>query len=141
MGCKAYKDGIGYPTIGIGKECVHIKVKTNKEAESKCDTLIDKCKKEKNIEYKWLREDIDKKMNCISHYENLKKAYDKCSVYRKAILISMCYQMECEGVSKFKKALKYMYEENWEKAAKEMLDSEWYKKKTNLQRELKITQK
>ena len=41
----------------------------------------------------------------------------------------MCYQMGCEGTSKFEKALKYMYEEKWEKSAEEMLDSNWHNKK------------
>jgi hypothetical protein len=48
-------------------------------------------------------------MTCISEKDNLKKAYDKCSLFHKAILISMCYQMGCEGNSKFVKALEYIY--------------------------------
>jgi lysozyme len=127
MGCTAYKDTRDYPTIGYGKKCADVKVKSKEEAKIYCAPLISICTKELTVQ--WLSEDIDKKMACISDYPNLKKAYEKCSLFRKVILISMCYQMGCEGVSKFKNALKYMDEENWEKAADEMLHSDWHNKK------------
>lgn len=129
MGCTAYLDSLDKPTIGIGKLCEDIVVKTKQEMLSKCDSLIKICEKDPKVVCKWLSDDIDEKMKCISDFENLKKAYDKCSVYRKAILVSMCYQMGCKKVSTFKKALDYMYKENWEKAAEEMLDSDWHNKK------------
>lgn len=127
-GCEPYNDSLGYPTIGYGKKCSEVKVKTKKEAKPYCSHLLKDCTEKKTEQ--WLSEDIDKTINCIPKYDNLNKAYEKCSVFRKVILISMCYQMGCNGTSYFKKALKYMDEGKWEKAAEEMIDSVWHNQTT-----------
>jgi len=63
----------------------------------------------------------------LSH---LYSTYDwmiKLSENRKIAIISMVYQLGFTGFSKFKKMIKAIEEENWEKAKKEGLDSKWAK--------------
>lgn len=43
------------------------------------------------------------------------------------IIVEMCFQMGQHGVSKFKNFLKAVHNEDYEKAADEMLDSKWAK--------------
>ena len=52
------------------------------------------------------------------------------------VLVNMAYQMGVSGVCKFKRALKYMEHQNWERAAEEMLMSRWHKQTPNRAREL-----
>ena len=127
-GCEPYNDSLCYPTIGYGKKCSNVKVKTKEEAKPYCSHLLKDCTEEKTEQ--WLSEDIDKTINCIPKYDNLKKAYEKCSDFRKVILISMCYQMGCNGTSYFIKALDHMDKGNWGDAAKEMINSRWHNQTT-----------
>tara|TARA_X000001382_G_scaffold130367_2_gene124988 strand:+ start:1207 stop:1617 length:411 start_codon:yes stop_codon:yes gene_type:complete len=52
------------------------------------------------------------------------------------VLIEMAYQMGVSGVSKFKKALKFMEHHNWTRAAEEMLDSKWHRQTPNRAKDL-----
>lgn len=129
-GCKAYKDGRGFATIGIGKLCAgEVKVETQEQIDIKCDKWIKLCKSNEDIQYEWLDQDIDSHLAACKQKDNFKKAYDNCNIFRKAILISMCYQMGPDRVATFKKALYAMYIGDWNEAAKEMLNSDWHNKK------------
>ena len=121
--CYPYKDSRGYPTIGYGKLCANTIVANDAAAATPCKTLKSKCSKE--MAEKWLSEDIDSKTSCIFSYSNIKAAYDKASNYRKAVIVSMAYQLGCKGLSGFKNSLSYMAKEQWGNAATEMLDSAW----------------
>jgi len=123
--CGAYIDSNSYPTIGYGKLCNEKKVSNISEAISLCDYLSNDCTPQ--MAEDWLLSDIKTKMTCISNYENINEAYQKLSLKRKAILVSMAYQMGCSNLSGFKKALAHMANESWDDAAREMLDSQWYK--------------
>jgi lysozyme len=46
---------------------------------------------------------------------------------RQAIILSMCYQLGVEGCFKFKKMWRAIENDDYEAAAKEMLDSKWAK--------------
>ena len=126
MGCEAYTDTQNLPTIGIGKLCSKNKVETIAQAARECEKLIELCQSNENIQYEWLDQDIDSHLASCEKKDNFKKAYDNCNIFRKAILISMCYQMGDDRVAKFVKALDAMYRGDWNEAAKEMLDSKWH---------------
>jgi len=134
--CDAYVDSKGYPTIGWGKRCyggenhdeeVVIKITDQNEADEKakeiCKYLIKDCTP--SVALQWLSDDIDKTLEYIQTYDNIKAAYDKASNKRKAVLISMAYQMGCDGLSGFKDFLKSMAEGYYVKASEQMLDSKW----------------
>lgn len=123
--CYPYRDSLGYPTIGYGTLCSNKNVTSDEEARSECSSYVSSCTEQKANQ--WLSDGIDSKTSCINEYSNIKAAYDKASDYRKAIIISMAYQLGCNGLSKFTKTLDYMANEQWSNAATEMLDSLWYK--------------
>jgi len=125
-GCEAYIDTQHFPTIGIGKKCSNNLVETIAQAASECKKLKELCQSNEDIQYEWLDQDIDSHLADCEKKDNFKKAYDNCNIFRKAILISMCYQMGPVKVSKFVKALDAMYKGDWNEAAKEMLDSKWH---------------
>lgn len=49
---------------------------------------------------------------------------------RKSVIINMVYQLGDYGFGKFKDTKKYINNKDFDMAAKEMLDSKWYKKDT-----------
>ena len=53
--------------------------------------------------------------------------FDEAPREVREVLLEMAYQMGVSGVSKFKNALKHMKNEEWNKAADEMLLSKWSK--------------
>jgi len=70
------------------------------------------------------------------------KANNKFSFLKKMphqiqdVIYEMCYQMGVNGVSKFKKTLGYLENEEFKKAAIEMLDSRWARQTPNRARKL-----
>jgi len=52
------------------------------------------------------------------------------------VLVEMSYQMGLSSVCKFKRALKFMEHQNWERAAEEMLMSKWHRQTPNRAKEL-----
>ena len=52
------------------------------------------------------------------------------------VLVEMSYQMGLSSVLKFKRALKFMEHQNWERAAEEMLMSKWHRQTPNRAKEL-----
>ena len=52
------------------------------------------------------------------------------------VLVEMSYQMGLSSVLKFKRALKFMEHQNWERAAEEMLMSRWHRQTPNRAKEL-----
>ena len=57
--------------------------------------------------------------------------YDDLPPMIKNVLVNMSYQMGVNGVSKFRKMITNMKDENWSKAADEMLDSLWARQTSN----------
>ena len=127
--CYAYKDSRGYPTIGYGKLCSSKTVANDVEARNACKSYVSVCSAEKAKQ--WLSEEINSKTSCIQTTANIKAAYNKASNYRKAIIVSMAYQLGCAGLGGFKKTLSYMANAQWANAATEMLDSAWNRQTPN----------
>lgn len=63
-------------------------------------------------------------------------AYERMDDIRRGVLIEMVFQMGFGGVSKFKRFLSAAQNEDWPRAADEMLDSEWAKQTPERAREL-----
>jgi len=123
--CSPYVDSNGYPTIGYGHKCSDTKLNRNANATPYCTKYTNGCNKAKME--KLLSDDIDSKTSCIlsKNYSNLTAAYNKASIYRKAIITSMAFQLGCSGLNNFTKTINYMKNGNWNAAATEMLDSKW----------------
>ena len=100
---KVYKCCEGFYTIGYGfaiKDLVLDEDIANIILQRKLEALI------RSIEFKF------------SWYADLPNAV-------KDVVIEMCYQLGVKGVSRFKKTIEHLKNEEWELAADEMLDSKW----------------
>jgi len=62
--------------------------------------------------------------------------YDQLNELRKGVLIEMVFQMGVAGVAKFKRFLAFALQEDWTRAAEEMLDSKWARQTPERAREL-----
>ena len=102
----AYQDSEGYWTIGIGH-------------------LIDKRKGGKishKISMLILDDDIAEK---LGQCERAFDWFDELSEIRKIVILSMVFNLGIDGFKKFKKTIKYIENDEFEEASKEMLDSAW----------------
>eukprot|EP00833_Pecoramyces_ruminatium_P007952 jgi/Orpsp1_1/1181984/evm.model.c7180000079413.1 len=124
-GCNVYINNRRYPTIGYGKICKKEKVEKISKAISYCEYLSKNCTTE--VAENWLRNDIEEKISCLQNYNNNTNTFEKLSPKRKAVLISMAYQMGCENLDGLEKTLTHLSNENWNAAADEILESKWNK--------------
>ena len=101
---KPYKDSLGKWTVGFG----HL----IKEGESFDDLTPTKA-------LAMLRADY------VSATEDVERMYSWADGEVKLVLINMTYQMGSNGLSKFRQTLIALDQEDYDKAAAEMLDSVW----------------
>lgn len=108
---KKYKCSNGYPTIGVGHRLIgtdpaYYTTKGLKNYEEAIKILkVDEASADAVARgYKW---------------------FFKLNEPRKAIIISMIFQMGAKGFSEFKQLHKAIEAERWVAARNEMLDSEW----------------
>jgi len=127
--CIPYIDSQGYPTIGYGQLCKKVVVSIQAQANSACASYKNGCTAQKVRQ--WLSDKIDEKTKCINNYANIRNAYNKASIKRKAIITSMAFQLGCYGLSKFEKTLKHMANGSWSNAADEMMNSNWARQTPN----------
>jgi lysozyme len=114
---KPYYCSEGYPTVGYGKVI-----------GSKGDPLPN-IEVNQNAEGAWLFTEINKVIGLVSNRHHV--AWSKCNDARRAILVSMCYQLGLTGMSNFKMMLSSICEEDFNSAALHMLDSRWNKQTPN----------
>ena len=79
----------------------------------------------------YIEEDIAHEMlvRILSHKEKQMRDtfdwIDDMPILIQEVVLNMCFQMGVNGVSKFKKMIRAMKNEEWADAANEMLDSKW----------------
>jgi lysozyme len=111
----AYYCTEGYPTIGIGWK---IGLKGQPLEDFQCITLTEEVAKVAlSEEVKRIESQIQTRLEC---YSNLSKP-------RKAILISMAYQLGVTGLFKFKRMIAAIEKGDFKAAYSEGLDSRWRK--------------
>lgn len=101
---KVYKCPAGRLTIGYGRN-VEDRGITKKEAEYLLNNDVEDCEKELKISFTW--------------YNNLDHV-------RQSVLINMCFNMGIRKLKQFKKMIHYIESKEWDKAADEMKDSNWF---------------
>ena len=109
-----YKDSLGIDTIGYGFAIKDLDLDEDL-AEEILLRKLEKLVKRVRDKFDWL-DDVPHEVQ--------------------GVLVNMAYQMGLSGVCKFKRALKYMEHQNWERAADEMLMSRWHKQTPNRAKEL-----
>jgi lysozyme len=116
---KVYKCPAGHNTIGVGWNLdsnalpLYIKEYLNKNGEI-TDPMIEVL----------LDRSVD---NAIADCRSLYINYDKFSEDRQIALANFLFNVGLSVALDFKKANKYINEENWSLAALELKDSKWYK--------------
>ena len=118
---KPYYCSAGYPTIGIGK-----RIGPKGAPLSQYQFTVSK-----QLAAVWLSEELQQKVTDMSAHANITSAMAACNDARKAILISMAYQMGADGLAKFANTLKAVAEQRWGDAANGMLNSSWAKQTPN----------
>lgn len=118
---KPYYCSAGYPTIGIGK-----RIGPKGAPLSQYQFTVSK-----QLAAVWLSEELQQKVADMSAHANIMAAMVACNDARKAILISMAYQMGADGLAKFNNTLKAVAEQRWNDAANGMLNSAWAKQTPN----------
>ena len=102
---KVYECPAGYLTAGWGH---------NLEAHGIDDPTAER----------WLNDDL---MAAQRECETKVSAWDKLNAPRKSVLVDMLFNMGWPTLSKFKKFLAALDNEDWDEAALEMEDSAWFK--------------
>ena len=118
---KPYYCSAGYPTIGIGK-----RIGPKGAPLSNYQFTASR-----QLAAVWLSEELQQKVADMSTHANITAAMASCNDARKAILISMAYQMGADGLAKFANTLKAVAEQRWGDAANGMLNSSWAKQTPN----------
>ena len=118
---KPYYCSAGYPTIGIGK-----RIGPKGAPLSNYQFTASR-----QLAAVWLSEELQQKVADMSTHANITAAMASCNDARKAILISMAYQMGADGLAKFANTLKAVAEQRWGDAANGMLNSAWAKQTPN----------
>ncbi|MBM7624792.1 glycoside hydrolase family protein [Sporohalobacter salinus] len=112
-----YKCPAGHWTIGVGR---------NLEADPLSQEEVLELLKEqgvtKEIAIKWLDEKIDEITDQLEQYD----WYCSLDDIRKKVIIDMVFNLGIDGLLSFENMINALKEEDFEKAAEEMKDSQWY---------------
>ena len=111
---KPYYDHLGYPTVGYGR----LLGPKGSELSNYTGAIYEKA------ERVWLSCHIESVTQAILK-STLKDAYQNCDEVRQAVLVSMAYQMGVDGLSRFKKTIKFIEDGLFDCTAMEMLESRW----------------
>lgn len=101
-----YKDILGVPTFGYGFTSLD-----EDEAELVLELKLSKLRK-----------------RIVSYLHNNDISLDS---FRKDVLTDMAYNLGFDGMTKFRKMFEALKDMDYDKASKEMLDSQWFKQVPN----------
>lgn len=108
---KPYYCSENFPTVGIGR-----RIGNKGEA---LPNLTVSLSDEEGLLHRW----IDSATSTIQKYPSIYSAWQKMNDARKAVLLSMIYQLGINGTINFKKFLVASANSDWNSAHAEMLDS------------------
>ena len=108
-----YNDHLGYPTFGVG----HLITEKDEEHGKPLGTPVSE---ERVTEC--LNADVD--IVCAELDKNM-EWWRGLNDTRQRVMANMCFNLGYPRLSKFKKFLAAVQEEDWETAAVEMMDSKW----------------
>ena len=120
-GCKyeIYLDHLGLPTFGIG----HLVTERDPEYQKEVGTVVDEIRVNEVFEQD-IQVTVDECKILFVDWTNLPEEV-------KLITANMMFNMGRPRLSKFKKMIQAIKDENWYEAGNQMQDSRWYKQVTN----------
>ena len=116
---EVYLDHLGYPTFGIG----HLITDDDPECGAPVGTKVDTDRVKEAFET-----DVE---SVLSDCEQLYVQFEHLPEEAKLIIANMMFNMGRTRLSKFKGMKRGVDARNWEAAADEMVDSQWYNQVTN----------
>lgn len=108
---KPYYCSENFPTIGIGRRIG--------DKFGALPNITATLEKEKTTLSDW----IERQEKIVLSHSTLRGAWLSCNDDRRAILLSMIYQLGLSGTANFKKCIAAITGKNWSEASKQMLDS------------------
>ena len=120
-GCKyeIYLDHLGLPTFGIG----HLITESDPEYQKEVGTVVDEIRVNEVFEQD-IGVTVDECKILFVDWSNLPEEV-------KLITANMMFNMGRPRLSKFKKMIQAIKDEDWIEAGNQMKDSRWYKQVTN----------
>ena len=120
-GCKyeIYLDHLGLPTFGIG----HLITESDPEYQKEVGTVVDEIRVNEVFEQD-IGVTVDECKILFVDWSNLPEEV-------KLITANMMFNMGRPRLSKFKKMIQAIKDEDWLEAGNQMKDSRWYKQVTN----------
>ena len=120
-GCKyeIYLDHLGLPTFGIG----HLVTERDPEYQKEVGTVVDEIRVNEVFEQD-IQVTVDECKILFVDWSNLPEEV-------KLITANMMFKMGRPRLSKFKKMIQAIKDEDWLEAGNQMKDSRWYKQVTN----------
>ena len=114
-----YNDHLGYPTFGIG----HLVIESDPEHGQEIGTAISESRVVEAFE-----SDV---VGVVSDCESLYDDFEDLPEEAQRIIANMMFNMGRTRLSKFKGMKRGVDARDWEAAADEMVDSNWYRQVTN----------
>ncbi len=113
-GCRLrpYRDSLGFWTVGWGHkmESIGPSILADGITQDEADHLLDV--------------DIEIARNALSRLPAM--VLNNCNEVRRGVLIEMCFQLGYSGVLKFKRMLRAIQHNDFERASREMIFSLWH---------------
>ncbi len=131
---ESYLDSKNIWTIGVGHNLTRDNLFKKFGWDGGASTLTITKKQSDDL----LSEDLG---NCIKELKNNIKFFDDLAFAKQVVLIDMCFHMGLPKLLEFKKMLRAMEEKDFEKAAKELLDSDYargFKNRSRANKELML---
>ena len=107
----------GVKTVGYGRN-----IKANWFTDDEVLEIIEHEGISKDLAQKWLVESLNE---LLEQLDEKLECFGELNVPRKAVLVNMAYNIGIKGLMGFKKMLAAIDDNDFEKAASEMLDSRW----------------
>jgi lysozyme len=114
-----YLDHLGYPTFGVG----HLITKDDPENDWEVGTSIDTVRVHEAFE--------DDVQSVLTDCEKLYVQWEHLPEEVQRVIANMMFNMGLTRLSKFKGMKRGVDERDWNAAADEMVDSNWYRQVTN----------
>ncbi len=114
-----YHDSLGHLTIGVGRNLVDVGI-SEREAMILLDNDIKRVLLETQHAYLW---------------------FDKLNAPRQVVILSMVFNMGITGFAGFKKMIMALEKSDYNKACREMLDSQWAKQVGERAKDLSLLMK
>ena len=113
-----FYDKFGHPKVGVGHVCSYDRWADLKESCGSSSFTMSEVQE-------LFKKDVTDLSTEMASHPMIQRAWDSCDDRRRAILVSIAFQLETNGLLRFNTTLSHMIEKNWSMAGSTMLDTPW----------------